>query len=241
MLVLSLFSLLLPTATFAATLHRNHTCYVPAGALKTPAPLSSPSSPPRYVTVGIGVQNYTCSPSGNYTSVGAVAELFDISCLYGKPEFVEIQNDAFNIWSNCPSIDPLERGLRHAVHNRWHIDVIGQHYFVNETGVLLPKFDFTSTGVNKGDPDAFVVAKKTADVPAPNHHDDVDWLELERLSGDLANEVFRVYTREGQPPSSCTPGSASISIKYTAQYCMYLSPDHFIRAVVDPRFLGFEV
>jgi len=210
--------LLAATSALAVSLPRGKTCSVPTTALNLQPPFPPLSTPPRYVALGVGVQNYTCSASGNYTSVGAVADLFDISCLYGTKEFAKIQNDAFDIWKKCPKFDPSESNLINELRQKFKIPLLGYHYFINDNGTLRPKFDLTSTGPNKGNPDAFVVASKALGVPAPNSSQDVDWLLLKALSGKLADEVFRVYTKGGQPPTSCTPGSGPISVKYTTQY-----------------------
>jgi hypothetical protein len=119
--------------------------------------------------------------------------LFDISCLYGTAEFDKVQDDAYEIWQNC---DPYE------LHHGLKIPLVGHHYFISDNGTLRPKFDFTSTGPTQGNPDAFVVATKAVDVPAPNRVQDVDWLELTAVSGKFADEVFRVDTKGGQPPTN---------------------------------------
>ena len=54
----------------------------------------------------------------------------------------------------------------------------------------------------KGNPNAFVLANKTGDVPAPTGSQDVDWLQLTGAEGSLAKTVFRLNTKAGQPPSS---------------------------------------
>jgi hypothetical protein len=166
----------------------------------------------------MGKQNYTCSASGNYTSTGAVAQLFDISCLFGQGEFSNIQDDVFSLWSSCPSTDPSDPGLAQRLKHNWNISPVGQHYFVNNNGTLVPVFDFTSTGNLKGNPDAIFFGKKIGDIPSPDGSDNVDWLELQEVSGELANDVYRVNTVRGQPPASCKPGSGDISVKYTAKY-----------------------
>lgn len=38
-----------------------------------------------------------------FSSIGAVASLFDISCLDKKPEFATVQTTAYNIWSKAPA------------------------------------------------------------------------------------------------------------------------------------------
>ena len=135
-------------------------------------------------------------------SAGTVAQMLDISHLYGTPEFERVQEDAYNIWSNYSSTNPYERGLTVRLHRKLGIDLLGQYYFINGTnGTLSPKFDFTTSGPNKGNLDAFVVANRVGDIPAPDPQN-IDWVELNRTSGKLANEVIRVNTKAGQPPSS---------------------------------------
>jgi len=210
--------LLVATSTLAVSFPRGKNCSVPATALNLQPPFPPLSTPPRYVALGVGVQNYTCNSSGNYTSVGAVADLFDISCLYGTEEFAKIQDDAFDIWQKCPNLDPLNSSLKNELLKEFKIPLLGYHYFIIYNGTLRPDFDFTSTGANKGNQDAFVVAAKAVDVPAPNSVEDIDWLELKALAGKLADAVYRVDTKGGQPPTNCTPGSSPISVKYAAKY-----------------------
>jgi hypothetical protein len=66
MLALPFLSLLLATTGFAAPHHNG----VPASALKLPSnqtQLVAPTSAPKYVAVGVGNQNYSCTAGGNYT------------------------------------------------------------------------------------------------------------------------------------------------------------------------------
>ena len=83
--------------------------------------------------------------------------------------------------------------------------VLGQHYFITNpvTGSgLSAKWDFTSAS-EAGRAGAFVVGAKSGDVPAPaDPGTDVDWLSLAAAQGALAQQVFRVETRGGQPPAS---------------------------------------
>jgi len=210
-------TLLLATSTLAVPLNSRQTCSVPSTALNLQPPFSPLSSPPRFVTLGFGVQNYICDSSGKYSSVGAVADLLDISCLYGTAEFAEIQDDVFEFWQKYNN-DTSDSDLINELLYEFNTPLIGYHYFINDTGTPAPKFDFTSVGPTKGNPDAFVVGTKAADVPAPNSARDIDWLELKAVSGKVADVVFRVETREGRPPTSCVPGSGPISVKYAAQY-----------------------
>jgi hypothetical protein len=58
--------LLAATSTLAGSVPKGKTCSVPASALNLQPPFPPLSTPPRYVALGVGVQNYTCTSSGNY-------------------------------------------------------------------------------------------------------------------------------------------------------------------------------
>lgn len=129
--------------------------------------------------------------------------MFDMSCLYGTSEFGQIQDDAYDVWSNYSSTDPYEPGLAVQLNREFDIGVIGQYYFINgPNGTLSPKFDFTSSGPNAGNLEAFVVATKAGDIAAPSGSENIDWVLLQGVEGELAKEIYRVYTKAGQPPTS---------------------------------------
>jgi len=223
MVALSLLSLLLATTALAAPsqkrdpLHGDST--VPASAFNLPSLLTPLQSPPRFTTVAFGVQNYTCSSTGLYDNVGAVARLFDASTLYGTQEFVNIEIDVFDLWIESPSDFPGDAEMAVMLKENWNLDPLGDYYFVNQITGLVPVFDFTSTGQTTGNPNAIFFGQKNEDAPAPDGPVNIDWLELAPVSeSELADGVYRVYTVLGQPPSRCTPGSADISIKYSAKY-----------------------
>ncbi|KAG7094955.1 hypothetical protein E1B28_005756 [Marasmius oreades] len=58
---------------------------------------------------------------------------------------------------------------------------------------------------------------KAESVAAPSSSSDVSWLRLTNSGGSLACEVYRMYTKGGQPPASCTLGQ-TVAVKYTAIY-----------------------
>jgi hypothetical protein len=150
-------------------------------------------------------------------AIGAKAQMLDISTLFGTAEFDRIQDDAYDFWSNYEGTNPYDYDLAVQLYLKFSIDVIGQHYFINSTnGTLSPKFDFTSSGPTAGNPEAFVVSTKIGDIEAPTGIQDVDWLELEGVSGDLAKEVLRVYTQAGQPPSSVSISNVRQSLARVA-------------------------
>lgn len=88
--------------------------------------------------------------------------------------------------------------------SQFNLTVTGEHYFVNQNNVLVPVWDLTSaSGPFPNNPGAIVFAKKTKSVPSPdNPSSDVPWLELNAISGQLANIIYRINTVSGQPPGS---------------------------------------
>jgi hypothetical protein len=138
-----------------------------------------------------------------YSNVGAVAELFDVSCLYGTPSFNTIQNDAYGIWKGAASSVTAEDVIKKLDHN---LIVLGQHYYVPNPNIttgspaILPKWDFTS-GAAKG-AEGYVIAAKVGSLSAPTGMNDIDWVQLKKVKGGLADTVYRVYTQGGQPPAS---------------------------------------
>jgi len=175
---------------------------------------------PSLIALAVGVQNYTCSNTSTWTPVGAVAELFDVSCLVNDPAFLDLQSAAFDAWNSTPAginitgVMSMFQGAS---------SVLGQHYYVeNAAGnATLPKWDFTSAAFN-GDETAFVIGAKMGDIPAPaGNQTDVDWVSLTNMSGSLASMVFRVDTLGGQPPTACSVWDGPLSVKYAAKYWFF--------------------
>ncbi|EJD07404.1 uncharacterized protein FOMMEDRAFT_164379 [Fomitiporia mediterranea MF3/22] len=174
------------------------------------------------IALGVGVQNYTCN-AGVYVSAGAVANLYDVSCLHDSSQFSQLPTIAYDIWNGEPSNDPNTFCIQQ-IESRFHaqIDVYAQHYFQpNPSGSgISPVFDARATS-QKGDPNAYVLVSKSGDLAAPTGKQDVDWLELTAVQGDLAKTVLRIDTKYGQPPASCDAGSPPLSVKYAASYWFY--------------------
>jgi hypothetical protein len=169
-----------------------------------------------FIAMGVGVQNYTCTAAGTYVTAGALAELYDVGCLYGNPAFDSIQDFGYILYAGTPPrthIDGPNAGLA----------LLGQHYFITNptnASTISPVFDFSSSAL-KGDPNGKVVVKRLGGIPSPARPQNVDWLELGNQEGELAKYVFRVATKAGQPPATCQPGSEPISIKYSAKYWFF--------------------
>ncbi|KAH8922241.1 hypothetical protein BT69DRAFT_1263715 [Atractiella rhizophila] len=184
---------------------------------------------PVFIGLGVGTQNYTCT-NGAYVSAGAVATLFDISCLYNTPIFPYVQDLAVKL--PLPSPGRKHRRAPPSVPGFSTSDVsrvsgiigsikstlvLGTHYFVNypdPSGAIAPQFDFTKS---QRKADAFVTAQKKGSVAAKDV-EDVAFLQLNGVSGNLAKTVFRVDTALGQPPSSCTTEGELKTVKYAAKY-----------------------
>ena len=143
------------------------------------------------------------SPSSNspcFRSVGALAELFDIHCLPSY-SFTTVTDWVYKAWEKAPA----DITTAEVIENLGILDppvVLGQHYFIANPVALSPKWDFTSAS-EKGHPKAFVIGAKTGDIPAPSDPStNIDWLSLKNAGGGLADQIFRVQTRGGQPPAS---------------------------------------
>ena len=146
--------------------------------------------------------------------------MFDVSCLYPSSEFYSIQNDAFNIWNACPETDPLGEGIALAIQDAYGIYVDGQHYFVMQNGGLEAVWDMRSSGEFEGNPDAIVFAHKIQSSPSPSGPENIDWVELTKDEGSLANTVYRINTVQGQPPPTVSSSvnwclSCSINVNFT--------------------------
>lgn len=160
---------------------------------------------------------------------GAVAELFDLSCIISESNFNNVQDSAFNAWTAAPdSVDVFEI-ITDLTSNT---AILGQHYYVPNPAPTpgasadSPKFDFISGHTSQaGNANAFVVGAKVGDSPAPTGAGDIDWVQLKEVQGQLASQVFRTHTRGGQPPASCNASSGPVSIKYAAQYCEFFRQD----------------
>jgi len=191
---------------------------VPAGQTV----LTQPTTAPSFVFLGVGVQNYTCSSASTYVTDGAVAELFDISCLAKSPYlFNNSQDLAYTIWNRAPALPILKSLPVSDFLNLCNGLSVGEHYFIAVGTGISPIWD-----LRRSNPNAFVVGAKVGDLKAPTGPNDVDWLQLNGVplngvQGKLATQVYRTNTRGGVPPTTCTPGSPVLSVKYTAKYYLY--------------------
>jgi hypothetical protein len=172
--ILSLFA----TATFAAPLTSELAtrrpsyqgqCDLSSAALpKRGSPPELPSPPSglrlKYVALSLGTQNHACFPDGPPTSTGAVAALFDISCIYKDGGTIRSLTES-NLRGNGGkprSPDDIKARLKGT------LPLLADHYFADG----LPFFDFRPYG--RPDEASVRLAEK---VPSPSNNN-VDWLQL---------------------------------------------------------------
>lgn len=206
------------------------------------------SSHPTAVGVAFGVQNYTCSANNNFTcvgfladnsgadlgrdssffsSTGAVAQLYDISCLYhASPDlFNTIQEPLYEAWTNLSSEVTVQQ-ITAVIPALVSPEVIlADHYFVPSpagTG-LSPVWDFRATKSFHDNPNAFMLGASAGSVVSPvDPSDNINWLRVRKVSGEVADEVYRTDTIGGQPPTSVT-FLFLVSEAWTTESCSLIS------------------
>lgn len=77
-----------------------------------------------------------------------------------------------------------------------------------------PKWDATSQADFAGNPNAFVLATKVNQTVAPTGNEDIDWISLEGIAGELAKEIYRTNTQLGQPPANVS-GPPLVNYRWT--------------------------
>jgi hypothetical protein len=189
----------------------------PTSALPAPSSVS-PAISLRYITVGVGTQNYTCPTTTNSSavpvSVGAKAALYDAGAF--------LQSHPIMI----PTLPGMALGFEvmtgGSIFPSLNIDQLGQHFF---NAALQPTFDLTAVG-------ARLVAKKLGDVPAPagacpgpDGAGAVDWLQLQDVGdgqsfGDITY-VYRIVTAGGKAPATCANQKGAFEVQYAAEYWFY--------------------
>jgi len=188
--------------------------------------LGPPTTPLSAVGLGFGVQNYTCSANNVFVSTGAVGEVFDISCLASSNTTLlsTVHDDMFNLWYSSEAGNVTVQQLIDALPNTVVANsILGQHYFIdNGAGGIAPVWDSRAIPEFQGVDDAVFVGKVLANVSDPSPTENVSWLHLGKVSGDIADEVYRILTVGGVPPSSCVSGTTQdISVKYVSQYWFF--------------------
>ncbi|RYN30125.1 hypothetical protein AA0119_g2261 [Alternaria tenuissima] len=227
------------TATAAALpLPGKPQTYTPARNLKSLSklfPQSTLTSPDtlgldlKYVVLGIGTQNYTCStPDDSVTpgTTGAYATLYDIG--------TKLNDDKMANWK-IGSISPLALSLSEwapqvvdmSLRSQGYEHIAGHHFFADVSGTNTPTFAFDKLSA----PFPMTQVAKIGNVDAPAHAcpgknglPAVQWLYLQHKAGITQggiDTVYRVETAGGNKPATCKGMPASWEVKYAAQYWVY--------------------
>jgi hypothetical protein len=144
-----------------------------------------------------------------FSSTGAVAQLYDISCLYQSSPtvFKTIQEPLYEAWYNLSS-DITVQEITAVTPVLLSPDIIlADHYFIpNPAGTgLSPVWDFRATKRYYGNKNAYILGASVGSVVSPDDpSDDINWVRLRKVSGEIADEVYRIDTIGGQPPTSVT-------------------------------------
>jgi len=177
--------------------------------------LPSPTATLKFVTVGRGVQNYSCSAAGAVPlQVGALATLYDFTSL------------AYTSESTLNTVPPTivytpvsaDNGTTLTVNSIGTFPIIGHHYFAADG---TPTFNLSYVG-------DILFSTKIATVNAPSNANvgpegtgAVPWLMLDDKGGSVGlSEVYRVVTAGGKAPATC-PDTNLISIDYAAEYWFF--------------------
>lgn len=168
----------------------------------------------RHVGVGRGTQNYTCEgadASDAPTAVGAVATLFNASCVAAEyPDLLEVIPGMAVHFDLNDSEQLGASGLQ----------MSGHHFFTSEG---VPFFDLDPAGglqlgrvptakANTTDAPSEAAAGVTGDKA-------VAWLKLDAIDGVEGDikEVYRLNTAGGSPPATCAGMPATFEVQYAAE------------------------
>lgn len=165
----------------------------------------------KHIVLGKGTQNYTCANSSSApVAAGAVATLYDISCLsaLSADSRTQFASTILPTLLSLPAANmPIPATLS-----------VGTHYFRDGTTAYF--------GLNGGD---FINAGKVEGCAAPaaatgnENGAAVDWLKLVRKEGESSGgveEVYRVNTAGGRAPKTC--GTEGVmTVEYVTEYWMY--------------------
>ncbi|KAL9112365.1 MAG: hypothetical protein Q9187_007779 [Circinaria calcarea] len=160
-------------------------------------PPVSPGLHLSHVAIGRGTQNYTCSsPSATPAPVGAVAYLYNVSCIaaYNAAVLATLPATAL-------TLDSVPAGILQS----------GSHYFVDGTTAA---FDMSPVGVG------FTLAKKVAAVPSLTAGA-VPWLKLGyQTTGSVGtvHEIYRMQTVGGSAPATCAGMGSTFQVPYASEY-----------------------
>ncbi|OJD18219.1 hypothetical protein AJ78_01719 [Emergomyces pasteurianus Ep9510] len=185
-----------------------------------------------HVTIGRGIQNYTCSSSSatdKPKATGALATLFEASCLASTYPFLLslLPNIALRLSNPAYPTSLSQELLTSFTFGPSNLPIAGYHFF-DSAGV--PVFDLLKDG--------HAAVEKIAGVPAPKGALDgvgkqkfgaVPWLYLAAVEGSAgkAKSVYRVGTAGGKSPETCEGWKGNdgdggvLSVQYAAEYWFF--------------------
>ncbi|PYH97925.1 hypothetical protein BO71DRAFT_317522 [Aspergillus ellipticus CBS 707.79] len=171
-----------------------------------------------YVAVGRGTQNYTCATStasSTPAAIGAVARLYDATCLAANyPDLLE----------SLPGIvykSALPRNEETPLPPA-NLNLLGHHFFRDTT---TPVFNLDTTASEQH---GIAITKKSDALDAPSSaikgpNGAVQWLYLHTINGTVGEYegVYRVSTVAGSAPATCEGQQSSFEVQYSALYYFY--------------------
>ncbi|KAF2215770.1 hypothetical protein CERZMDRAFT_34832 [Cercospora zeae-maydis SCOH1-5] len=201
------------------------------------APLPVPDKDPKYIILGLGFQNYTCSPSSSTwiqstIQAGAIADLYDITSQTTSDTGDRFSRASLKAFETCLRVTKCVPTMDNGYCERCHTissaafasNRVGEHYFDQINGSQMPNFALSTL-------QCFFSGKKAGGVKAPtkaykgsNGLGAVDWLYLvDNNSGRTkgTTSVYRVETAGGVAPSSCSNPGSSMHVPYATEYWFY--------------------
>ncbi|KKZ65604.1 hypothetical protein EMCG_08558 [[Emmonsia] crescens] len=183
-----------------------------------------------HVTIGRGIQNYTCSSSSSTDkpkATGALATLFDATCLAATYPFLLPLLPRIALHLSNPLYPQSQSSPLSLTFGPTQMPITGYHFF-DSAGV--PVFDLLADG--------HASVAKIAGVPAPKGASKgvgkqmfgaVPWLYLAAVEGSTgkAKSVYRVGTAGGKAPETCegwkgNDGNGGVlSVEYAAEYWFF--------------------
>ncbi|RDA94703.1 hypothetical protein CP533_6711 [Ophiocordyceps camponoti-saundersi (nom. inval.)] len=186
---------------------------MPSGLYGLPAPEAGLTV--RHVAVGRGTQNYTCSGSSSSAPVaaGAVATLFDASCVAVLFPNLLQRIPAMAVLLDVGGDEEGQAGGSSSV-----LEESGKHFFTDRSTAF---FDLDTSTRDLGK--APCSKANSAEAPATagrgrSGEKAVAWLQLRAKGGatDGIKEVYRLATAGGSAPATCEGMPASFEVPYSA-------------------------
>ncbi|EKM50318.1 uncharacterized protein PHACADRAFT_214018 [Phanerochaete carnosa HHB-10118-sp] len=189
---------------------------------------------PTFVALSVGTQNYTCGDDGTWSPIGAITELYDISCI-PQEEHANFTTMIADMWENSPNTWTSE-DIVLSTEAANGPTALGMHYWISDpnnatSGKIFAKWDFGMsrmmevTDMNT----AFVVCSETDVVPDPiNPVLNSAWLYEPVLyvdgqkDGQLADQVYRFNSNGGSAPNTtCRANFDFLQVKSTLNFWFY--------------------